>query len=141
LVQILTACSLVSIIIGNSEPVNNRGVNGCLWKGSATEGILCTICPTEWSDKIPVATMTGAEINALYEKGYKRHADAPAFPYLLMTADGSEIDESKTYKVAIAGYLETDFKEGTLQETEIIGLDSLMDYASKCQEINKNTVK
>lgn len=134
-------CALISLGGYYDGYINNRGVNGCLWKGDATEGILCTICPTGWSDKIPVATMTGAEINALYEKGYKRHEEAPSYPYLLMTADGSEIDESKTYKVAIAGYLEEDFKEGTLQETEIIGLDSLMEYAAKCKEINKDTVK
>ena len=85
--------------------------------------------------------MTGAEINALYEKGYKRHEEAPSYPYLLVTADGQEIDESKTYKVALAGHLETDFKKGALQETEIVGLDALMEYAAKCGEINKNTVK
>lgn len=134
-------CALISLGKYYDGYINNRGVNGSLWKGGATKEILCTICPAGWSDKVPVATMTGAEINALQEKGYKRHEEAPAFPYLLMTADGSGIDESKTYKVAIAGYLEEDFREGALHETEIVGLDSLIAYAEKCQEINKETVK
>ena len=134
-------CALISLGGYYDGFINNRGVNGSLWKGEATEGILCTICPTGWSDKIPLATMTGAEINALHEKGYKHHEEAPSYPYLLVTANGKKIDENKTYKVAFAGYLKEDFKEGTIQETEIIGLDSLMEYAAKCKEINKDTVK
>lgn len=41
----------------------------------------------------------------------------------------------------LSGYVKEDYPEGVIQETEIIGLDLLMEYSSKCKEINKDTVK
>lgn len=117
--------------------MNKQGVSGCLFPGKVTDQELVSILPTGWSNTIQTVTLTGARIKELAEKGYDYSGDGSlVFPYVLVTKDGMELEDDKTYTIPICGASEAVQEEGKLADSGIVGLEAAQGYFSQFTELS-----
>ncbi|MGN1059209.1 MAG: ABC transporter substrate-binding protein, partial [Clostridia bacterium] len=121
-------CALISLGGYHSGQENDLGVNGCLWRGPATEEIISTVCPLGRDGTIHRFTLSGDEIQELAEKGFDRHGDQNNFPYVLVTKNDVELKSSHIYSVVIAGYTKETLEAGDGCDTGINGMKALKEY-------------
>ena len=112
--------------------MDTRGVQSPLYAMPITDEELTAMLPTGWTGTIQTVTLTGARINELLENGYDKFEDGiHVFPYTLVTPDGFNLEDDKTYTVAICGASSAVQEEGDIQDTGIVGLTAMEDYLSQ----------
>ncbi len=136
-------CALISLGEYHGEKKENPfGVNGCLFKGikiNAEE--LCAVNPAGWSDNIYTMKLTGKEIKQLAKSGYDLFNDGNPFPYVLVTKEGSKLDDDVTYTVVCNETTDTVAKQGKLKNAGVTGQQALIDYLKKIKKVNLETIR
>lgn len=132
----LALVSLNKWIPGHPCGQNSAGLSGSLYPVKATEQELCAIVPTGWKGTINTLTLTGARISELLQQGYDRYGDGQTYPYLLVAPDGFELSPDRTYKLAICGATDAVKAEGNVQDSGILGLDSVKELMSGHDEFS-----
>ncbi len=130
-------CALVSLGGYHDGLENDQGVNGCLWKGPATNEILCTVCPLGWMGTIQTFTLSGGKIKELQEAGFDRYGDKDCFPYVRVTKGGMKLKDEMNYTVVILGYTDEVLKYSDVNDTGICGMDALKEYFSMLGSITR----
>ena len=120
--------------------MNQEGVSGSLFPLPVSDEELVSILPTGWRDNIQTVTLTGARIKELAETGYARDGNSVVFPYVLVTKEGTELDDSTTYQVAICGATEAVQTEGNLQDSGVMGLEAAQKYFSQFETLSKKDI-
>ena len=122
------------------ETMNWYGVNGSLFPLPVTDEEMVSICPTGWNATISTLTLTGQRIKELAAAGYDMHEDGNTYPYQLVTRDGAELADDKTYTVAVCGVTDAVAAEGNLQDSGVVGLDALKAYFSQFDTLGKDDI-
>lgn len=122
------------------EKMNEEGVSGSLFPLPVTEQELVSILPTGWNDNIQTVTLTGARIKELAKKGYEKPGAGLAYPYVLVTKEGTELKDDATYTVAICGATEKVQKEGHIQDSGVLGLDAAKEYFGQFKRLSKKDI-
>lgn len=115
--------------------LNLNGVSGELFELPVTDQEIVSILPTGWRGNINTVTLTGARIRELAELGYDRNEDGMTYPYELVMPDGMELEDDKTYTVAICGQTDEVAEEGKLTDTGILGLKAAEDYLGQFETL------
>lgn len=136
-------CALISLGEYHGEKKENPfGVNGRLFKGikiNAEE--LCAINPSGWSDAIYTMKLTGKEIKQLSKTGYDLFSDGNPFPYVLVTKEGSRLDDDAAYTVVCNETTDAVAKQGKLKKAGVTGQQALIDYLKKIKRINLESIR
>lgn len=119
---------------------NSYGANGTILPGPLTDEYITIFLPTGWYDTLQTAEISGSELLQQAKKGADARGTGFCYPYVLMTADGKEIEEEKTYRVVICGYSEEDGETLGITDTGIVGLDAAKDYLLKVKEVSADTL-
>lgn len=120
--------------------MNWYGVSGSLFDIPVTEQEIVSILPTGWNNNIETVTLTGKRIKELAETGYDKEGDGNTYPYALVTKEGTELEDSKTYTVVICGATEEVETEGSIKDTGILGLDAMKDYLGQFKTLSKKDI-
>lgn len=125
---------------GDKE-MNWDGVNGSLFPIPVDDQAITSILPTGWHGNIETVTLTGKQIKDLAAFGYDRYNNGTSvYPYELITKEGSELEESKTYTVAICGVSDAVKAENNWQDSGILGLDAMKIYLSQFDTLSKKDI-
>ena len=112
------------------------GISGRLYAGNINADVVSGISPGV-DGEYAMMTMSGAEAKALAGEGFDACGDGDPYPYLLVTRDGSALDDGTKYQVAffMQGYTEevaieysAEVHEGSLQKF-------LQDYLREQKEV------
>lgn len=120
--------------------MNEKGVSGSLFPLPVTEQELVSILPTGWSADIETVTLTGARIKELVESGFEKDDAGHAYPYTLVTKDGTELKDDTVYTVAICGATDEVLEEGNVQDSGIVGLDAAKEYFGQFETLSKKDI-
>lgn len=135
--------SLISL--GTWDPdtgaTNSEGVNGRLFPMPITEQEVCIITPTGWNGTIQTVTLTGKRIKELAATGYNRKDRGFYYPYLLVTKNGTVLDDDTVYTVAISGTTEALREEGNVQDSGVVGLTAVENYISQFDTLTEADIK
>lgn len=121
---------------GTRDELNVDGVSGALFAGDVTDMEISSIVPTGWTDNIKTVTLAGKRVKDLMDSGYDRAGDGNVYPYVLAAPEGFKIDDNATYKVAVAGVTDEVAKEGSLEDSGVLGLDAMKEYLSKFETLS-----
>lgn len=120
--------------------MNKEGVSGALFPMAITDEELVSILPTGWKGKIETMTLTGARIKELVQTGFDRNGDGKAFPYILVTKGGMELDDDTTYTIPVCGATDALREEGKVQDTGILGLDAARAYFGQFETLRVENI-
>lgn len=124
----------------DAEKMNQEGVSGALFPLPVSDEEIVSIIPTGWRDNIETVTLTGKRIKELQKTGYERSDNNVAFPYVMVTKDGTKLDDDTTYKVVICGATDEVKKEGNIQNSGVMGLKAAQDYLSRFKKLSKKDI-
>ncbi len=124
----------------DAEKMNQEGVSGALFPLPVSDEEIVSIIPTGWRDNIETVTLTGKRIKELQKTGYERSGNNVAFPYVMVTKDGTKLDDDTTYKVVICGATDEVKKEGNIQNSGVMGLKAAQDYLSRFKKLSKKDI-
>lgn len=135
-------CALISIGDYHGYGLENRnGVNGNIYASVKLDSnIVSTFNPLGWTNTIKLVTLTGKQIKEWQQEGYYNDGDDTPFEYLLVTKDGSELEDETTYTVAISSESEERSEEGNMEDSGIVGQDAIIEYVTSLKTINSNTI-
>lgn len=85
-------------------------------------------------------TLTGARIRELAENGYDFYGNGDTFPYLLVTKEGTMLDDNTTYRVAVCGVTDAVKEEGNIQDSGVKGLDAMREYFSRFETFSAKDI-
>lgn len=119
---------------------NKDGVGGQLFALPVTEQEITSILPTGWNGSIETYTLSGSCIKELAESGYNYKEEGRYYPYILVTRDGSDIDDDTVYTVTICGATDAVREEGDVQDTGILGLTAVEDYLSRFETFSAQDI-
>ena len=125
----------------DSVDMNAEGLSGCLFALPVGDQQIVSILPTGWKRNIETVTLTGARIKELAKTGYDKNGNGKAFPYVLVTKGGEELDDNTTYTIPICGVTEDVQQEGNLTDTGVLGLDAVRTYFSQFETLSANDIK
>lgn len=120
--------------------MNWDGVSGSLFELPVTEQEIVSILPTGWNNNIETLTLTGKRIKELAKMGYDRLEDGNTYPYALVTKEGTELEDDKSYTVVVCGVTDAVKEEGNLQDTGVLGLDAMKSYFEKFDSLSKKDI-
>lgn len=126
--------------LDKNEDLNFDGVSGALFPLPVTDQEIVSILPAGWRGTIETVTLRGARIKEIAQNGYDREGNGVVFPYELVTPDGFEIDDNKTYTVAVAGITEEVEKEGNLTDSGVMGLEAARNYLKQFDKLTENDI-
>ena len=129
--------SLGTWISGNGTNQNNDGVSGKLYAKNITDYDICTILPTGWSRTINTIRLTGKQIQALYEEGYDAVGTGKNYPYMLVNPEDMELEDGKTYQVAISGISEKLASETEVTDSGIVGMDAAKEFFGQFETLSE----
>lgn len=112
----------------SSRQENADGIGGAMMPLDMTEMDIVCWLPTGWYGTIKTYSFTGARIKELVQAGYDYNGDGNTYPYVLVTPDGFEIDDTMEYTVYFAGITEEVAAESTMKDSEIVGLSAMEEY-------------
>ena len=118
--------------------LNSDGVSGELYAIPITDTEITSILPTGWNGTIKTVRLTGNRVKELAEQGYDK--DGFVYPYELVTKEGFEIEDDKTYTVAVCGVSDEVAEEGNLTDTEILGLTAAEDYLGQFETLSAKDI-
>ena len=130
--------ALISIgtwISGNGTNQNNGGVSGKLYAKNITDYDICTILPTGWSQTIQTVRLTGKQIQDLYKEGYDAVGTGNNYPYVLVSP--MELEDEKTYQVAISGISEKLASEAEVTDSGIVGMDAAKEFFGQFETLSE----
>lgn len=135
-------CALISIGDYHGYGLENRyAVNGNIYASvKLDDNVVSTFNPLGWNGTIKLLTLTGAQIKQYVEEGYFVDNDETPFEYILVTKEGTELDDDTTYTVAVAKESDARSEEGNLVDSEITGQNAIIDYAESLGTINSETI-
>lgn len=135
-------CALISLgDYHGPSLVNKDGENAKIFAGvDLDQNVVCTFNPLGWYGTISTATLTGKQINEWLEAGYLVEGDDTPFEYVLAKPEELELDDSKTYTIALTAESEERTAEGNVTATEVIGQDALCDYFEQLGTVNKDSI-
>ena len=125
-------------VLSNLE--NGYGANGTILPGEMSEEDITIFLPTGWYDTLQTATLTGAKIKEMAKDGCDLRDNGYPYPYVLMTKDGSSLEDDAEYTVVICGIPKAMMEELNLQDTGIVGLDAAKEYLQRVGEISTATL-
>ena len=127
--------SLGTWISGNGTNQNNGGVSGKLYAKNITDYDICTILPTGWSQTIQTVRLTGKQIQDLYKEGYDAVGTGNNYPYVLVSP--MELEDEKTYQVAISGISEKLASEAEVIDSGIVGMDAAKEFFGQFETLSE----
>ena len=127
--------SLGTWISGNGTNQNNGGVSGKLYAKNITDYDICTILPTGWSQTIQTVRLTGKQIQDLYKEGYDAAGTGNNYPYVLVSP--MELEDEKTYQVAISGISEKLASETEVTDSGIVGMDAAKEFLGQFKTLSE----
>ena len=127
--------SLGTWISGNGTNQNNGGVSGKLYAKNITDYDICTILPTGWSQTIQTVRLTGKQIQDLYKEGYDAVGTGNNYPYVLVSP--MELEDEKTYQVAISGISEKLASEAEVTDSGIVGMDAAKEFFGQFETLSE----
>ena len=65
------------------------------------------------------------------------YGDGNPFPYILITAGDTELDNMQRYTVVICGYTAEIKNKGRMNDTQVCGMDALRDYLTALGTVTK----
>ena len=119
---------------------NNQGANGRILKGELTDEYITIFLPTGWSDRLMTADLTGSRIKQMAAEGCDARGTGFKYPYVFLTADGTPLEDDKTYTVVLCGYNKSEENLLGLKDTGIVGLDAAKEYLLKIGEVSAKTL-
>lgn len=122
---------------------NSYGVNGKIYAGLTLDEYqtVSTFNPLNANSNISVMTLTGKQIKEYAQEGYfNNEKDTTPFEYVLVTKEGTELDDDTTYTVAVSHESDTRAAEGNLTETECNSREAIVNYIKKLGVINSESV-
>lgn len=127
-------------VLSNLE--NGYGANGQILPGKMSEEDITIFLPTGWYDTLQTATLTGNQIKQMAKDGCDLRDNGYPYPYVLMTKDGSALEDENEYTVVICGIPKVMKESGrlNLQDTGIVGLDAAKEYLTKVGELSSATL-
>ena len=138
----ISLISLNKFIEGGPDNQNTIGISRELFKGQiVSEQTISSFVPTSWSGTIQVMTMSGKRIKELAEIGYGRYHLDEAYPYVLVTKVGFEIDDDTTYKFVVCAATTEVGEEGNVEDTGLNGLKAVEDYLADYDVISADVLK
>ena len=84
--------------------------------------------------------MTGAKIKEMAKEGCDLNGNGYPYPYVLLTKDGTDLEDEKEYTVVICGFLKGMEDELNQQDTGIVGLDAAKEYLKNVKEVSSGTL-
>ena len=129
--------SLGTWISGNGTNQNNDGVSGKLYAKNITDYDVCIILPTGWSQTIKTIRLTGKQIQALYEEGYDAVGTGKNYPYMLVNPEDMELEDGKTYQVAISGISEKLASETEVTDSGVVGMDAAKEFFGQFETLSE----
>ena len=124
----------------DAQKMNQDGVSGSLFPLPISDEEIVTILPTGWRNNIETVTLSGKRIKELAETGYERSGNSVAFPYVLVTKEGMELDDETAYTVVICGATDEVKEEGNIQNTGILGLTAAEEYLSQFDTLSQKDI-
>ena len=124
----------------DAEKMNQDGVSGSLFPLPVSDEEIVSILPTGWRENIQTVTLTGKRIKELVETGYERSGNSVTFPYVFVTKDGTELEDSKTYTVVICGATDEVKEEGNIKDSGVLGLEALENYLKQFKTLSKKDI-
>lgn len=121
--------------------MNDKGVSGGLFPLAIGDEEITSILPTGWRDNIQTLTLTGAQIKELAAKGFDYYENGNAFPYMLVTKGGMELDDNTAYTIPVCGVTdEVAEMGGGLKDSGVMGLDAARTYFSKFKTLSVSDI-
>lgn len=135
-------CALISLAEFHGHGLKNKnGVNAKLYADvELTTNVICTFNPLGWSNTIKIMTLTGSEIKELAETGLYQEGDDTPYPYVLVTKDGTDLDDDTEYTVACVTESDENAEKGNLTDSGVVGQDALIEYLGKLGTITKDSI-
>ena len=96
---------------------------------------LSAIIPTGWTRTIQTVSLTGKQIKDLYKEGYDAAGTGNNYPYVLVSP--VELEEEKTYQVAISGISEKLASETEVTDSGVVGLDAAKEFFGQFQTLSE----
>ena len=89
---------------------------------------------------LQTSTLTGAKIKEMAKEGCDLNGNGYPYPYVLLTKDGTDLEDEKEYTVVICGFLKGMEDELNHQDTGIVGLDAAKEYLKNVKEVSSGTL-
>ena len=131
----LALVSLGTWISGNGLNQNNDCVSMKIYAGDITVDDLSAMIPTGWSRTIQTVSLTGKQIKDLYKEGYDAVGTGNNYPYVLVSP--MELEDDKTYQVAISGISEKLASETEVTDSGIVGMDAAKEYFGQFETLSE----
>lgn len=125
-------------VLSNME--NGYGANGHILPGELSAEDITSFLPTGWYETLQTSVRTGAQIKQMAADGCDLRGNGYPYPYVLMTRDGKELDDSTEYTVILCGIPKDMKDELDLQDTGIVGLDAAKEFLSGVEELSSKTL-
>ena len=133
----LALVSLGTWISGNGLDQNNDCVSTKMYAKDITVDDLSVIIPTGWTRTIQTVSLTGKQIQALYEEGYDAVGTGKNYPYVLVNPEDLKLEEGKTYQVAISGISEKLASETEVTDSGIVGMDAAKEFFGQFKTLSE----
>lgn len=125
----------------DAAEMNKRGVSGCLFPVPVCDQQIVSILPTGWAGKINMVTLSGARIKELAQTGFDWYGTGDTFPYVLVTKDGSDLDDTTEYTIPVCGVTDAVASEGNQFESDVLGLDAARSYFSGFDTLSAQDIR
>ena len=131
----LALVSLGTWISGNGLNQNNDCVSMKMYAGDITVDDLSAMIPTGWTRTIQTVSLTGKQIKDLHKEGYDAVGTGNNYPYVLVSP--TELEDDKTYQVAISGISEKLASETEVTDSGIVGLDAAKEFFGQFKTLSE----
>ena len=86
----------------NGLDLNQRGVNGTLYRGPVTQEDSWVILPGKYgnTESVAVLTLTGKQLKEMQAEGYDPQGTGNPFPYVITVRNGLTLEDDSVYEVA-----------------------------------------
>ena len=135
----LALVSLGTWISGNGLNQNNDCVSMKMYAGDITVDDLSAMIPTGWTRTIQTVSLTGKQIKDLHKEGYDAVGTGNNYPYVLVSP--TELEDDKSYQVAISGISEKLASETEVTDSGIVGLDAAKEFFGQFKTLSEADAK
>ena len=131
----LALVSLGKWISGNGLNQNNDCVSTKMYAKDITVDDLSAMIPTGWTRTIQTVSLTGKQIKDLYKEGYDAVGTGNNYPYVLVSP--VELEDDKSYQVAISGISEKLASETEVTDSGIVGMDAAKEFFGQFKTLSE----
>ena len=119
----------------NSATTRRFCVSTKMYAKDITVDDLSVIIPTGWTRTIQTVSLTGKQIKDLHKEGYDAVGTGNNYPYVLVSP--VELEDDKTYQVAISGISEKLASETEVTDSGIVGLDAAKEFFGQFKTLSE----